>query len=499
VLLNCSLAVLSGILLFLIHPRFNLTLLAAVAVTPLLVALAREWRPRYRFLLGYITGLVFWAGVNYWIQFVIAVHGGLGTLGGAGAFVLFCLLKAIHLGVFGLLGGVLMQTRLVVIAIPALWVGIERVPSWFNYTWLTLGNAGVDMLLPMRLAPFTGVYGLSFVFALLGAAVACVILRRNRRHLAWVFLPLGLFIVPGLPAPGDPTVWAVSVQPNIEDREDWTTAEATATQQRLEYLSLQHAFITGKPNVPLILWPEVPAPVYYFEDPPFRDRLNAMARTTQAHVIIGTVAHNDNGAPLNTALWVSPAGEPAGRYDKMFPVPFGEYVPFPFGVLVNKITNEVGDFEAGRRVVVFNAGEQKVGAFICYESAFPQLVRRFAAAGATVFVNLSNDGYFGRTAAREQHLSLVRMRAAENRRWVLRSTNDGVTASIDPAGRVIQTFDSFKETAGRLGYRPISDLSFYSKYGDVFAWMCLALAIVLLITSQAPNFTGVPKPPAQSN
>jgi apolipoprotein N-acyltransferase len=149
--------------------------------------------------------------------------------------------------------------------------------------------------------------------------------------------------------------------------------------------------------------------------------------------------------------------------------------------------------------VVFNAGEQKVGAFICYESAFPQLVRRFAAAGATVFVNLSNDGYFGRTAAREQHLSLVRMRAAENRRWVLRSTNDGVTASIDPAGRVIQTFDSFKETAGRLGYRPISDLSFYSKYGDVFAWMCLALAIVLLITSQAPNFTGVPKPPAQSN
>jgi apolipoprotein N-acyltransferase len=96
----------------------------------------------------------------------------------------------------------------------------------------------------------------------------------------------------------------------------------------------------------------------------------------------------------------------------MFPVPFGEYIPFPFGGLVSKITSEIGDFEPGKRVVVFDAGPQRVGPFICYESAFPGLVRRFAAAGATVFVNLSNDGYFGRTAAREQNLSLVRMRAA---------------------------------------------------------------------------------------
>jgi apolipoprotein N-acyltransferase len=402
--------------------------------------------------------------------------------------VVFLLLKAVHLGAFGLLGGVLIQSRLALMAIPALWVGIERFPTWFNYTWLTLGNAGVDMAVPMRLSPFTGVYGLSFVFAMLGTAIAWILLRRRRRELIWIALPLGLLAVPELPAPERPAMEAVSVQPNIEERDDWTTEQGWQTQKQMEYLSLEQASAPGKRRTSLILWPEVPAPVYYDDDPPFRERLNTMARTTQAHVVIGTVAHNDRGAPLNAALWVSPAGEPSGRYDKMFPVPFGEYIPFPFGGLVSKITNEIGDFEPGTRVVVFDAGPQRVGAFICYESSFPGLVRRFAAAGATVFVNLSNDGYFGRTAAREQHLSLVRMRAAENARWVLRSTNDGVTASIDPAGRVVQTLPPFTETAGRLGYTPRSDLTFYSRHGDLFAWGCLGIAFLCLVATQVPSF-----------
>jgi apolipoprotein N-acyltransferase len=488
VLLKYTLAALSGILLFLVHPRFELAVLAPVAVTPLVYALAREWRPKYRFLLGYITGFVFWAGVNYWIQFVISVHGGLGPAGGAAAWIVFLALKAVHLGMFGLLAGVVVQKRLALLAVPALWVALERIPSWFSYTWLVLGNAGINMALPMRAAPFTGVYGLSFVFALFGTGIAWILLRRNRRELLWFLLPLIVLALPDLPPPAAPEVQAVSVQPNIPEREDWTDEQAIATQVRMEYLTLEQAVKKDAPRVPLILWPEVPAPVYYFEDTPFRDRVNNLARVTQAHVLIGTVAYNEHGAPLNAALMVSPAGEPTGRYDKMFPVPFGEYVPFPFGGLVRKITTEIGDFAPGTRIVVFDAGKYRLGAFICYESAFPHLVRRFASAGATVFANLSNDGYFGTTAAREQHLSLVRMRATENRRWILRSTNDGTTASIDPAGRVVQTLVPLKETAGRLGFTPIRDLTFYSQHGDVFAWTCLVLSLVMLVVSQLPNY-----------
>ncbi|MBC8167509.1 MAG: hypothetical protein H7Y20_16770, partial [Bryobacteraceae bacterium] len=130
-------------------------------------------------------------------------------------------------------------------------------------------------------------------------------------------------------------------------------------------------------------------------------------------------------------------------------------------------------------------------AFICYESAFPDLVRRFALDGATVLANLSNDGYFGGSAAREQHLSLVRMRAAENNRWILRSTNDGVTASVDPAGRIRRTFPPSQSTSGRLPFNYEPKLTFYTRFGDVFAWICAFAALGLLILSQIPTYRPV--------
>jgi apolipoprotein N-acyltransferase len=157
---------------------------------------------------------------------------------------------------------------------------------------------------------------------------------------------------------------------------------------------------------------------------------------------------------------------------------------------VQKITNEIGDFEPGERVSVFDLGTHKLGAFICYESAIPHLVRQFPAAGAAVLVNLTNDGYFGKTAAREQHLSLVRMRAAENQRWIIRSTNDGVTASIDPAGRVWQTLKAQVETSDRLRFNYITETTAYSRHGDIFAWTCLVVAIGFLVWSQVPTFEG---------
>jgi apolipoprotein N-acyltransferase len=280
----------------------------------------------------------------------------------------------------------------------------------------------------------------------------------------------------------------VSIQPTIPERADWTMDLARRTQAEMESLSLQAALSETQPKPRLVLWPEVPAPVYYLEDSPFRERVNTLARMLQASVLIGTVAHNERGAPLNAALMVSPEGQPVGRYDKMFLVPFGEYIPFPFKGILATIASEAGDFEFGTRVVVFDVGSERVGAFICYESAFPDLVRRFTAAGATVLSNLSNDGYFGGAAAREQHLSLVRMRAAENRRWILRSTNDGITASIDPAGRVVQVLPEFRSTSGRLPFSHRRDLTFYARFGDWFAWSCAAIGAILLVASQVPSY-----------
>ena len=176
------------------------------------------------------------------------------------------------------------------------------------------------------------------------------------------------------------------------------------------------------------------------------------------------------------------------RYDKINLVPFGEYVPKFFG-FVNRITQEAGDFAAGDRMVVFPLDDHKLGTFICYESVFPSQVREFVKGGANLLVNLSNDGYFGHSAAREQHLEIARMRAVENRRWLLRSTNDGITAAIDPAGRVVQRLPMYRETVTQMGFNFEEGTTFYTEHGDWFAWGCLLGGCVALFRSQRPHYT----------
>jgi apolipoprotein N-acyltransferase len=481
--MNFALAALSGALLFLIHPLFNFVWLAPFALAPLLVALAREWRPGYRFALGYVAGAVFWGGMCYWIQYVMAVHGGLGQVGGAGVFLLFCLTPSVNMAFFGLLAGTVLHKRYALPVIAALWVACERIPTPFGFMWLKLGDAGTDMDLPMRLAPFLGVYGLSFAFAMMSSAIVFVILRRKRVELLWGAVVVLMYLFPVLPQARRGTESAIAVQPNLPEEKDWTRAEVDDMQRHLAFLSLQAALSGNGARARLVLWPEAPAPLYYYDDPAFRERLTELARATGANLLIGTVAHTVKGDPLNSAVMISPSGEVAGRYDKNFLVPFGEYVPSPFG-FANKISSEIGNFVPGEKLAVLPGG---VGAFICYESAFPHLIRQFAAQGATVFANLSNDGYFGHSAAREQHLKLVRMRAAENRRWILRGTNDGITADIDPAGRVVQRLAPYTETADRLWFTPVNEVSWYSKHGDWFAWLCVAGGLMSALAGQLPR------------
>src|SRR5271168_1789516 len=440
---NPALALLTAVLLILTFPRANQTWLASFALVPLLCALGREPRPLRRFLLGWICGSVYWFGVCYWIQGTLLHYGDMGTFGSWGTFVLFCLIKALHLGLFSLLAAVLLPMWYAIPAIAALWTGIERTHGMFGFAWLCLGNAGIDMALPMRLAPFTGVYGLSFVFMLLSAGAAVVILRRARKELLWLTATLALFLLPNLPGPRQGDQTAVLVQGNVSEDEEWTPQAAERMRESLVALSLEQA-LGGHPR--LIVWPETPGPLYYYRDPALRNSVMELARLTGAWLLFGSVAETQQGTPLNSAVLLDPSGEFVDRYDKVNLVPFGEYVPKAFD-FVNRITKEAGDFVPGTRLVVFPMGEHKLATFICYESVFPSDVRQFARQGAEVLVNISNDGYFGTSAARLQHLEIVRMRAAENRRWLLRATNDGVTVNIDPAGRIRESLPSFVKAA----------------------------------------------------
>lgn len=464
------LALLSAALLLLIFPKFNYRFLAPVALTPLLIALARTPNAWQRFVYGWGAGIFYWFFLCTWIQFVLEAHGGMGQWGGWGAFLLFSILKALHLAVFSLLAGPLMRTPYALPAVAALWTGLERTHGTFGFAWLALGNAGIDMSVPLRLAPFVGVYGVSFVLAMLGTAVACVVLRVPRLHLSALPVLLFLWLLPPIPQSIPATKEALVVQPNINPDLEWTGLLQERTEQQLSVLS-------EAIPAPLVIWPELPAPLYFYNDPVFH-RLATDIALHHGYFLFGTVAYTPTNQPLNSAVLLGPKGSELGRYDKIDLVPFGEFVPSAF-FFVNRITQEAGDFAPGHDIKVLPAAGDRLGVFICYESAFPDLVRQFTDKGADVLVNISNDAYFGHSEAREQHLLLVRMRAIENRRYIVRATNDGITAVIDPAGRVVKRLPQFEEAAATVRYGVVEPTTFYARHGDWFAWSCLAISLAL--------------------
>lgn len=463
--LHLVLALASAQALLLVFPPFDVPFLAPVALTPLLVMAARErtwWR---RLLYGELAGTIYWGGLCHWIRETLDLYGGLdGPLSWL-ALVLFALVKGLHMAVFTWLSGYLINRWWAIPAVAALWVGIERTHGPLGFAWLTLGDAGTDMTVPMRLAPLVGVYGLSFAFAAMSAAVALIALRRPRTHLAFALALPALFLLPALPAEAPAARHIAAIQPNLEEDTVPDVARMAAT-----------SMVASVTRPALIVWPEGPAGFYWDRDARLREVLSTLAREAAIPLLFGGVTYTEDGAPLNSAILLDGFGQERGRYSKTFLVPFGEFVPPLFG-WIGKVSTEAGDFRAGGGPRVLALDDLKPGTFICYEAAFPHLVRQFAALGADVLINISNDGWFGRSPARPQHLRLARMRAAENGRWLVRVTNDGLTASIDPAGRVVAQLTPFRETSGKMPFSSIPETTPYSRMGDWFAWGCLATGL----------------------
>ena len=152
--------------------------------------------------------------------------------------------------------------------------------------------------------------------------------------------------------------------------------------------------------------------------------------------------------------------------------------------VVTSVSTEVGGFQKGHSYSVGELpGGHKFGVFICYEAIYPDEVRRFAARGAQLLINISNDGWFGKSAAAEQHLRMARVRAAENRRWLLRITNSGITASVDPYGRIYTPMPRDVRGAADLPYDFKSDETLYTRFGDWFAWLCVAVSVILVLST----------------
>jgi apolipoprotein N-acyltransferase len=487
VIVNFVLALSSAALLILLYPPFGFAWLAPIALAPLLIACAREDRWQWRFAFGYVAGIVYWFGLCHWIQWTLEHHADMSGALAWVLFALFCLAKALQMGAFAALAGLVMRRWLALPAIAAIWVAIEWTHSYTGFEWLNLGNAASDMALPLRLAPVTGVWGISFALALMGAVVAEVVIstmeRQGRHASVWLLALPCLVFLPALPAARTGKVTAVVVQPNIDDESVWTQELLDSTERQMRLFSIGGAGRDHSTDV--IVWPEVPAP-FYESDSTFISLVSLIAKQTQAAVLTGVVARTSSREPLNSALLIDENGNRVSRYDKVNLVPFGEFVPWPFGLVTKKVSSEAGDFVPGNRVTVSAVEAHKIGAFICYESVFPSYIRQFAAEGAQALFNISNDSWFGKTAARYQHLLIVRMRAAENNRWIVRATNDGISGIIDPAGRVGLTMPEYREGSARVHYNYISDQTFYTRHGDWFVLLCAIVAMAAIANAVLP-------------
>ncbi len=265
--------------------------------------------------------------------------------------------------------------------------------------------------------------------------------------------------------------------------EPWTLDYELETLRELAALSVRPK-ATPNDEPGLIIWPEAPAP-FFTTDLHVRTTLADIARSTNSGIIASTIGIRGFGNPsgerqiYNAASVIAPNGAWTGEYDKIHLVPFGEYVPFAdLLVFAQKLTREVGTFSRGTSRAPLKIDGTQVGVFICYESIFPNEVRQFARNGAQVFVNISNDGWYGNTSAPLQHLNMARMRAIENHRWLLRDTNTGVTAVIDPYGRIVARAPRFERTALQGEYNLESDTTFYTRHGDWFPVVCAVVTLL---------------------
>ena len=506
---NAWLLVLSSAALqVLSFPLPSLYLLGWIALAPLIAAILHARSPEtlqldesqkliaagpwQGFLLGYACGVLWYLGTCYWVYDTMHQYGGLASPIALFVLLLFALYLGLYHGAFGLLLSLLARkdsyNRLALVSAPFLWVAIELARTRISgFPWNLLGITQVDNIPLTRIATITGVYGLSFEILLVNVAFAAAFLvHRSKRKMLLVasvaaafVLQAGRWITPP-PLPADRT--AVLLQQNlpVAETEPWTRNYFQNTLRDFSSLSL-NPFPSASQHPDLIIWPESPAP-FQTNDPILRDAISSLAVQAHAWLVVGSIGVDNPATVFNSANLVSPAGQWDGRYSKIHLVPFGEYVPFrSLFSFASGLTQAVGTFTRGTSRLPLNAGDAKLGIFICYESIFPNEVRQLVAQGAQVLVNVSNDGWYGDSGAWAQHLNQARMRAVENHRWLLRDTNTGLTASIDPYGRVVAHLERKTRAALAAPYALTNVTTFYSQNGDWFAYVCAIISIGALI------------------
>ncbi len=493
---SCGVAALSAILLILSFPDFNLWPLAWIGLVPLLLVTAQRPSPARAFLLGWLTGTLFFYGSCYWLTYSMIHYGGLPAVVAYFVLVPVTLVVGLFPGAFALVLAMAVRRRgkTALLLAPIFWVSFEWTRLGLTgQLWNAIGYSQAYQPNLIQAAQWGGVYAVGFLVVAVNAAIAFTLLNRSLKAtviavlvLVGVTLVLLLTLATGsFSGETDRAVRIFAVQPNVPMHLVKTTDEMRELMARhltmTEAVLLAHPF-DGTPR--LVIWPESPMNFTYAGDSQFRELVARFAGQNQTSLLFNSQEPAPNGGIYNSAMLINQNGELIGQYDKIRLLPFGEYVPVPRWLPgAGLITGIVGDFEPGANYTMFSAGEMRAGVFICIESAYPSIARAFAQENADLLINISNDGYLGRTAVMKQHLANAIFRAVENKRPVARVTNSGITAFITTNGEVEEATQAF-EPAVRVWTinRGAVAQSFYTRFGDLFVLLNLLLTVLLFIT-----------------
>jgi len=489
----------SGLFLPLSFPNYDFGLLAWIALVPLHWALDGKSKTQ-AFWIGWLSGTIAFTGLMAWVVTTMNTYGKVPLVISYGIMLLLTIYLGLYVAIYSA-GAVWFRTlipRYGLYAVPCLWVSLELIRTYAlsGIPWGLLGYSQYRQIEVIQIADHMGVYGVSFLIVLVNVALAELLswlmpLFRGFRpaKLPWELVAVAALLVglsweyglrtsSGVPSSDIPrsSISVGVVQPNVDQAVKWDTAYREETLARFDRLTGQLGRATD-----LVIWPEAATPFLFEREPVYQLQLIALASRAQAPILFGSpaVRFYPDRRPylLNSAYLLSPDGQLLGRYDKHHLVPFGEYIPLKSSLLTPKL----GAAAAG------TAGSSprpiKFGVAICYEVIFPDLVRQFAANGAEFLVTMTNDAWFGRSAAPSQHFAMVVFRSVENHLAFARAANTGISGFIDPFGRVVEATPIFTEQAVRATMQAWRPHTFYSRHGDVFAYSCVIICSLLCLFS----------------
>jgi apolipoprotein N-acyltransferase len=492
-------AALSGAAMVLIFPRAGMDYLAWVCLVPLIVSILCRTQ-HHVMMQGIVAGTIYHIGLVYWVVVSMNTYGGVPQ---PLAVVLLAILS-FFLSLFVALplwSSTFIWKRTgirLTLTLPICWVASEYIKSWFltGFPWELLGYSQFQNLRLIQIADITGIYGVSFVLLGINCAIATIvhalIVRRRFAILepccALVLMAACLFYghtrMQEFHDPVGPRLTALLIQPNIPQDLKWDPEYLNETMQRLFHLSTTQA----PDETDLIIWPESATPFFFQSDEGYKENVFRTLRHSGSWLLFGSPSYTTSGTEpsfFNSAFLLRPDGSEAGKYDKLHLVPWGEYVPlqrlFPF---INRLVTGIGDFSTGAGMKLLPFKNTALATLICYEIIFPNLTRQFVRMGGHYIINITNDAWFGNTCAPYQLLSMAVLRAVENKRFLVRAANTGISAVIAPTGKILAQTELFTEAALPATITALDQLTLYSRIGDIFAGICLLATTILLIAAR---------------